>query len=62
MKENVSGCFFSEHSVEVDFVVGGWILWNSLFRQWISPIRQWISWHSEWLDFVDFVDFVNFAF
>jgi len=43
--------------IEVDFVVGGWISWISLFRQWISLIRQWISW--QWLDFVDFV---NFAF
>jgi len=28
---------------EVDFVVGEWISWISLFRQWISLIRQWIS-------------------
>jgi len=31
----------------VDFVVGEWISWISLFRQWISLIRQWISW--QWL-------------
>jgi len=28
---------------EMDFVVGEWISWISLFRQWISLIRQWIS-------------------
>jgi len=36
----------------MDFVVGGWISWISLFRQWISLIRHWISW--QWLDFVNF--------
>jgi len=35
---------------EMDFVVGEWISWILLFRQWISLIIQWISW--QWL--VDF--------
>ena len=28
--------------IQVDFIVGEWISWISLFRQWISLIRQWI--------------------